>query len=132
LQDIAVERGLGKREIVKGPKRHRIGWCVRVDSAQQEPCEQREQQEHPEGTRQEFSGQRRGCARGGGGRPDRLTFVGAGQRVEKGNEFDRLGRPRHRPARPCSSDQLHMNDRGYGCIAKLLASSIAETLISRH
>jgi hypothetical protein len=40
-----VERGLGKREIVKGPKRHRVG-----GSAQQEPCEQREQQERPEGT----------------------------------------------------------------------------------
>jgi hypothetical protein len=73
LQDITVEGGLGKREIVKGPERHRIGWCVRVDSARQEPCEQREQQEHPEGTRQEFSGQRRGCARCGGGRPDLST-----------------------------------------------------------
>jgi acyl-CoA thioesterase-1 len=36
-----------------------------------------------------------------------------------------------------SADQLHMNDWSYGCIAKLLASSIADsasrsTLISRH
>ena len=56
LQDVAVERGLGKREIVKGLERHRIGWCVRVDSAQQQPGEQREQQKHPEGTRQEPHG----------------------------------------------------------------------------
>ena len=51
-----MERGLGKREIVKGPERHRIGWCVRVNSAQQQPGQQREQQQHPEGTRQELHG----------------------------------------------------------------------------
>ena len=56
LQDITVEGGLGEREIVKGPERQRIGWCVRVDSAQQQPGEQREQQEHPEGTRPESHG----------------------------------------------------------------------------
>ena len=51
-----MERGLGEREIVKGPERHRIGWRVRVDSPQQQPGEQREQQQHPEGTRQEPHG----------------------------------------------------------------------------
>ena len=56
LQDVAMEGSLGKREIVKGPERHRIGWCVRVDSAQQQPGQQREQQKHPEGTRQEPHG----------------------------------------------------------------------------
>ncbi len=56
LQDVAMERGLGKREIVKGPERHRIGWRIRVDSAQQQPGEQREQQKHPEDTRQEPHG----------------------------------------------------------------------------
>src|SRR6202008_1332287 len=39
LQDVAMERGLGKREIVKGLKRLRIVWRVRVDSAQQQPSE---------------------------------------------------------------------------------------------
>ena len=56
LQDVAMERGLGEREIVKGLERHRIGWCVRVNSAQQQPSEQREQQENPERTRQEPHG----------------------------------------------------------------------------
>ena len=42
-----MERGLGEREIVKGPERHCIGWSVRVDTAQQQPGEQREQQQHP-------------------------------------------------------------------------------------
>jgi hypothetical protein len=39
LQHVAMEGSLGKREIVKGPQRHRVGWCVRVDSAQQQPGE---------------------------------------------------------------------------------------------
>ena len=56
LQDVPMERSLGKREIVKGPQRHRIGWFVRVDSTQQQPGQQREQQKHPEGTRQESHG----------------------------------------------------------------------------
>ena len=56
LQDVPMERGLGKREIVKGLKRHPIGWCVRVNSAQQQPSEQREQQKYPEGSGQEPHG----------------------------------------------------------------------------
>jgi hypothetical protein len=51
-----VEGSLGKREIVKVPERYRIGWCVRVDSAEQQPGEQRKQQKRPEGTRQDSHG----------------------------------------------------------------------------
>ena len=47
LQDVAMEGSLRKCEIVKGPQRHRVGWCVRIDPAQQQPGEQREQQKHP-------------------------------------------------------------------------------------
>ena len=47
-----MERGLGERVIVEGPQCHCIGWCVGVDSAQQQPGEQREQQRKPEDARQ--------------------------------------------------------------------------------
>ena len=56
LHDVAAERGLGEREFVEGLERHRIGWCVGVDSSQQQPGEQREQQKYPEGSRQEPHG----------------------------------------------------------------------------
>ena len=56
LQNVAMEGSFGEREIVKGPERHRIGWFVRVDSTQQQPRQQREQQKHPESTRRDPHG----------------------------------------------------------------------------
>src|SRR5262249_23539835 len=50
LQEVAVEGGLGEREVVKGVLRLRLGWCVGVGSPQQQPREQRDQEEPPYGT----------------------------------------------------------------------------------
>ena len=44
LQDIATDRGLCQREIIEGPLCVRICRRIGVDTAQQQPGEQREQQ----------------------------------------------------------------------------------------
>jgi hypothetical protein len=56
LQGVAMKRGFGKREIVEGAERHRIGGCIGVDSPQQQPSEQREEQQHPEDAREKPHG----------------------------------------------------------------------------
>ena len=51
-----MEGSLGNGEIVEGLERCRIGWRVRVDSAQQQPGQQREQQDDRESSPQELHG----------------------------------------------------------------------------
>src|SRR5262249_25064124 len=56
LQNVAMERCFGQRKVVEGPERRVVFRRIRVDPAQQQPSEQREQQQYADGTQRQSHG----------------------------------------------------------------------------